>query len=137
LQWRMLPTHIPALNSAGITFKKVIDIIGGVKLGRVIYMEENYRAKFHINLEISSKFVRPSHEVFMMLFLSKKMNILTSKHYYFLSLPRSRNLQSYSFVVVSTEINVTCSVKHTRCQESSTNLQNMWQLISVFLGINI
>jgi hypothetical protein len=34
----MLPTHIPALNSAGIAFNKVVDIICGVKLGRVIYM---------------------------------------------------------------------------------------------------
>ena len=86
LQWRMLPTHSPALNSARIAFKNVIDITGRVKLDRVIYMGENYHAKFHINLEISSKFVRASHAVFMMLFLSKKMNILTSKRYYFLSL---------------------------------------------------
>jgi hypothetical protein len=34
----MLPTHIPALNSAEIAFNKVVDVIGGVKMGRVIYM---------------------------------------------------------------------------------------------------
>jgi hypothetical protein len=47
----MLLNHIPALNSAEIAFNKVADIIGGVKLGRVIYME----GKLSCNLSYKSR----------------------------------------------------------------------------------
>jgi hypothetical protein len=67
-----LPTHIPALNSAEIAFNKVVHIIDGVKLGRVIYMGGNYHATFHINLEISSIFLRTSRAVFNDVFLVKE-----------------------------------------------------------------
>jgi hypothetical protein len=42
-------------------------------------MGHNVHAIFHISLEISSKFVRTSRAVFMMLFLSNKRNVLSLK----------------------------------------------------------
>jgi hypothetical protein len=70
----------------------------------------------------------------MMLFLSKKRNVLTSKRYYFLSL-QGMLICNHTRLLSLTQKPMLLAVdivKHTRCRVSSSNLQNMWQIIGVF-----
>ena len=120
------------------SLQQVVDIIDGVNLNRIICMGEYYHARFHINLEIGFKFMRTSRAVFNDAFLVKEEECADIETTLSLKSPSTLNLQPHSFVAASTETNVTCSGQcdththtHTRCRESSTNLQNMWQLINV------
>jgi len=72
-------------------------------------MGKNDHTTFHINLEISSKFVRTSRAVFNDVFLVKEVACANIETTLSLKSPRTLNLQLCSFVAASTETNVTCS----------------------------
>lgn len=87
---------------------------------------------FHINLEISSKFVRTSRAIFNHAFLVKEEECTDIETTLSLKSPRTLNLQSYSFVAARTETIVTCSGHCETHMVSGVEykLTKMWQLIS-------